>query len=361
MSIDLFAENDDLREYFLTKKVFENISHKNLSGGSAPDEELSIRKILFIECVQFSLGYIPPVHVFKTFKKYFSWHIKSAAEKILNPVINESEYAVAALGSLGAGEMTFASDIDLIFIVNKLELYPEIQKNFQSLFLKLKEQFKPLDVDCRLRPEGKSSLLVWDLQSYNNYILTRARTWELQSFCKLSFVAGNKDITSTLLKTIKQKIDGLDRQGLKLDISEMRRKLTPHLSSVSANSFNIKKSSGGITDIEFLIQFILLSDKKHFSKYAGKRIDQIIQSLIKSDNRYYEFDNLINNFMFLKDLGLTNQAIFNSTSSTLVLNDEKASLLSARLNFNTPEELRKYLSKIVKLNNSIFEKYLKTD
>lgn len=359
LSIDLFAENDDLREYFLTKKVFENISYKNFADGNSSGQDFTTKKILFVECIQYSLGLISSITILKTFKKYFNQVITSTASKILNSVINGSEYAIAALGSLGAGEMTFASDIDLIFIVDNLDRYPKIQNNFQSLFLKLKENFKPFDVDCRLRPEGKSSLLVWDLQSYKNYILTRARTWELQAFCKMNFVAGNKNIINRLLKTIKLKIDGLEEQSLKLDISDMRKKLIPHYGASMANSFNIKKSGGGITDIEFLIQFILLSNKKYFSKYKGKRVDQIISLLIKHNNGYHDLDNLKNNFLFLKDMELTNQVIFNSTSSTLVLNEEKIFILSRRMNFSTTDEFRKYFSKIVKFNHSIFEKYLK--
>jgi glutamate-ammonia-ligase adenylyltransferase len=359
MSIDLFAENDDLREYFLTKKVFENISIKDFAYVKASEQHFTTKKILLAECVQYSSGLTTSIKVLQTFKKYFNQVIASTAGKILNPVINDSEYAIAALGSLGAGEMTFASDIDLIFIVDNLNRHPEIQNNFQTFFLKLKENFKPFGLDCRLRPEGKSSLLTWDLHSYKDYILKRAKTWELQTFCKLNFVAGNKNIISGLLKTIKLKIDCLEEKSLKLDISDMRNKLTPYYSTSMANSFNIKKSSGGITDIEFIIQFILLSNKKYYSKYKGKRADQIILSLIKSDNKYHELANLKDNFLFLKDLELTNQVIFSSTSSTIVLNEEKISILSRRMNFSTEDEFKKYLSKIIKFDHSIFEKYFK--
>jgi len=358
MSIDLFAENNDLREYFLTKKVFENISFKRSAGTNSSGPDFSVRQILFIVCVQYSLGFISTLQVLKTFKMYFIEAIKSAANEILNPVIGESEYAVAALGSLGAGELTFTSDIDLIFIVENLDRYPEIQKNFQYLFLKLQKDFKPFEVDCRLRPEGKSSLLVWDLQSYNTYIFNRARTWELQAFCKLSFAAGNKDIIRTLLKTIKLKIKSLENQVLKSDISDMRKKLIPHFNAAMANNFNIKKSGGGITDIEFLIQFILLSDQNYFARFTGKRVDQIISSLIKSGSNKVELNNLKENFLFLKDLELTNQVIYNSTSSILVLNEEKASYLAKRMRFNTTDDFRKHFTKIVKLNRSIFENYL---
>jgi glutamate-ammonia-ligase adenylyltransferase len=359
MAIDLFAENSDLKEYFLTKKVFENISLKDIVDANFSSRLFSTRKFLFIQCTQYSLGLIDSIRLFKTLKKYFNSAIKWVAGQILSDVIDESNYAIASLGSLGAGEMTFASDIDLIFIVEHLENYTEIQKDFQRLFLKLKEILKPLDVDCRLRPEGKSSLLVWDLQSYNNYINTRARTWELQAFCKLSYVSGNKKIISSLLKTIVKKVEGLKEQNIKSDILDMRKRLTPHYNTSMVNNFDIKKSGGGLTDIEFLIQYILLSNKYYYSKYAGKRVDQIVPLLIESDSTYRDLHDLVNNFLFLKKLGLLNQVIFNSTSSAIVLNDEKVSALAKKMNFNSEEDFRKYFSKIIKLNKLIFEKYLK--
>jgi len=358
LSIDLFAENDDLREYLLTKKVFENISDLSFSLSCSYIKDLTTRKILFILCVQFSLKLITSRQIRKTFKEYFTQVIIFTAREILNPIIDETKYAIAALGSFGAGEMTFSSDIDLIFIVDRLDFYPNIHKNFQYLFLKLKEMLKPFEVDCRLRPEGKSSLLVWDLQSYNNYILARARTWELQAFCKLNLVAGNKNIIHKLIKTLEVKLEGVEKQKLKLDISEMRKKFIPLYGHSIAESFNLKKGYGGITEIEFLIQYFLLSDKKSFSKCTGRRTDQIISYMIKSNNKLHDLNILKNNFIFLKEVELTNQVIFNSTTSILILNKENTSILSGVLNFNMPDEFIKFFNKIVKLNHSIFEKYL---
>ena len=262
------------------------------------------------------------------------------------------------LGSFGAGEMTFSSDIDLIFIVDRLDFYPNIHKFFQYLFLKLKEMLKPFEVDCRLRPEGKSSLLVWDLQSYNNYILERARTWELQAFCKLNLVVGNKNIIHKLIKTLEVKLEGVEKQKLKLDISEMRKKFIPLYGHSITESFNLKKGYGGITEIEFLIQYFLLSDKIYFSKCIGRRTDQIISYMIKSNKKLHDLNILKNNFIFLKEVELKNQVIFNSTTSILILNKENTSILSGVLNFNMPDEFIKIFNKIVKLNHSIFEKYL---
>jgi [glutamine synthetase] adenylyltransferase / [glutamine synthetase]-adenylyl-L-tyrosine phosphorylase len=96
--------------------------------------------------------------------------------------------------------MTFASDIDLIFVVEKLDKKGELQKEFQNILLKLKKDFSPYNVDCRLRPEGKSSQLVWEIGSYKNYLKDRARVWELQAFTKLNFLYGDKKIYSSFKK-----------------------------------------------------------------------------------------------------------------------------------------------------------------
>ncbi len=349
-AVDIFAEDERLLENILTRKVFEIINIKNLEPSSA-------KNILFRTAVQYSLGLLSSISVAKILKQNFKLIIESVFYKFLHDKIKESDFAIAAMGSLGSDEMTFTSDIDLIFIVNDLNFYPKIQKDFQALLLKLKEELKPVEVDCRLRPEGKSSMLVWDLGSYQNYILTRARTWELQAFCKLDYIAGNKKIFDALLPSIKQRIQKIDKNILRADILEMRKKLYPAYTAITKN-FNIKRSRGGIYDIEFLIQFILLSDHKIFSTYRRKRIDEIISSISRKNKKFLEINILKKNFTFLKDVELANQVIFRNTSSTLPSDKNKISAISRFMNYPASEELQKNISEIIKTNHSLFEKYL---
>ena len=56
---------------------------------------------------------------------------------------------------------------------------------FQELLASLREELAPFKVDCRLRPEGKSSQLVWGINKYGEYLDSRARIWEFQSLQKL--------------------------------------------------------------------------------------------------------------------------------------------------------------------------------
>ncbi|MCL5029847.1 MAG: nucleotidyltransferase domain-containing protein [Bacteroidetes bacterium] len=349
-SVDLFAEDESLRENILTRKVFEKINLKAFKAVSA-------KNILFITSVQFSLGLITPQKVSQILKHNFSLIIKEISLNILKGKIKESEFAIAAMGSFGSGELTFTSDIDLIFVVKNLNSYPDVQKNFQNLLLKFKEELKPIEVDCRLRPEGKSSILVWDLKSYQNYILSRARTWELQAFCKFDFISGNKKTFNELLKSIRQRIKTLGKNNLRKDILDMRKKLYPVFTGIS-NTFNIKRSRGGIADIEFLIQFILLSDSNIYSSNRSKTAAEIISSIVKLDKNFSDIHVLKDNFLFLKNMELANQIIFRSTSSTLTMDKNKFSAISRFMNHEPAEEFHEELSKIIKTNYSLFEKYL---
>src|SRR5690606_3801825 len=118
------------------------------------------------------------------FSKIYSEYL---SDKISNIIINSSRekswndnFLVLAMGSFGSNQLSFASDIDLIFIVQNIDSYPSIQTDFQKMLGAIKEELNGLEVDCRLRPEGKSSQLVWDLDEYKKYFLVRARIWELQ-------------------------------------------------------------------------------------------------------------------------------------------------------------------------------------
>lgn len=351
LSIDLFAEDHDLREYFLTQKAFEKLNSKSL-------EKLQTKTILFITAMQFTLDLITSKTVSKFLKNYFSSSIKRLAEKVLPAKLNKFGYMIAAMGSFGSGELTFKSDIDLIFVVNNINSIPDVQKYFQKLLLKLKEELKPFEVDCRLRPEGKSSNLSWDTENYNDYILHRARTWELQAFTKLNFITGDKKIFNKLNKSIRNRISISDPKKLQTDIKEMRIKLYPQVSPTTIKSFSIKKSRGGLSDIEFIIQFILLSNKSLFLSFRGKRIDDIISRLTMQDRIFDDLQGLKDNFNFLKNFEMTNQNIFNSSSISIPLSEERLLPIAKKIGYKSVGLFQKKLSEVIKSNQAAFIKYL---
>ena len=136
----------------------------------------------------------------------------------------------------------------------------------------------------------------------------------------------------------------------------MRKKLYPAFTGIS-NTFNIKRSRGGIADIEFIIQFILLLDVKNYSHNKSKTVDKIISSLLK-DKYFTDLGVLKDNFLFFKKVTMANQIIFRNTSSSLSLDKNKLLPISNFMNFDSAEDLQETLTKIIKSNNSLFEKYL---
>ncbi len=217
-SIDLFSEDKSLREIILSKRIFDR---------SKSAESLSNKEFFFMILARFTLGMIKADHVSHKLAEFYAAKIRDAAENLDNNPILEGHYMIGAMGSLGAGEMTFASDIDLIFVTDNLQKNPMEQKLFVEFLSELREEFRPAGVDCRLRPEGKSGMLVWDADSYVNYILSRARTWELQAFIKLTFISGNRKLFNKITRAVVKRLKREDPERIRSDLKEMRRKIIP--------------------------------------------------------------------------------------------------------------------------------------
>ena len=349
-SVDLFAEDEDLKEFFLTRKVFEKITRKALSSFSS-------KRLLFTLSVQFSLNIISAEKVSSLLSAFLRIKIKSVAELFVDEKKLNMNYAIAAMGSFGAGEMTFSSDIDLVFIAEDMDSYPNVQSDFRELFLKIKDELKNFEVDCRLRPEGKSSILLWDVKSYESYLKNRARIWELQAFCKFNHIAGDKKIISRLARAVQKRIKTETEINLRKSISEMREKLSTGSGTSFSKFFNIKKNRGGLADIDFLVQFLIMNSGNYL-KLRGKGILKSLSFMTEHNKEFSELEILKDNYSFLKNLDLRNQTVFNVTSSVLPADDMKLDELAVRIGYKNKEDIRNKLTDVARSNRFYFDKYL---
>jgi glutamine synthetase adenylyltransferase len=346
-SVNIFAEDKELREYFLSKKVFEKLTNDSFNY-------LNIKQVHFILSVQYALGIIK----YNTVSRLLSEFYKQIISVIAKENLDFRDFFIGGLGSFGSTEMTFASDIDLIFLVKKIDSKGRKEKSFQKLLQEIRKALSLTSVDCRLRPEGKSSLLAWEIESYSNYLKERARVWELQAFSKLTFVYGDKKLFNVFKKNIINRIKKEDERQIKIEIAAMRRRMYPQTIPAKEKSFNLKKSYGGLADIEFLLQYLMLTDVEFYKSCMGKPTQKIIQSLINRKKSYKELNVLIDNFKFLKNLELQNQVIFNNSLPMITDDEEKALLFSKKLGVNNVNEFRKNLNLTVKINQQLFNKYL---
>ena len=120
------------------------------------------------------------------------------------------------------------------------------------------------EVDMRLRPSGNSGLLVSSLKAFEAYQMNEAWTWEHQALVRARVVAGSKRL-KTEFESVRAKVLCKERNTdeLRDEVIAMRQKMRDHLGSAEGSEeFNIKQDAGGIVDIEFAVQYLVLQHSK---------------------------------------------------------------------------------------------------
>lgn len=351
-TINTFAEDQYLHDIFLSGKVFEKLKIKNLYS-------ISIKEILFLLSSHFALRLIDINKLMMILSSVITHKIKSSINDYFNLNKREYKFCVCALGSFGNKQLTFASDIDLVFISNEKKNFDLVQKDFQKILLALKKDLFPFQVDCRLRPEGKSSQIVWEVDAYKNYISSRAKIWELQAFTKIRFIFGNYNIFYQLKKEMVSRVFSEDNDKIKKEISDMLKKT---YKESFFNSLNIKRSQGGLIDLEFVLQYFLLINKNLYEPMLGEKFLFIIKSfdeinLIPTTELFL----IKENYIFYKELILNLQILFDQSQTDVPNDDLKLKLLSYKMNFKSVEQLKSKIEEVKKYNHSLVMKYLLTN
>lgn len=115
------------------------------------------------------------------------------------------------------------------------------------------------EVDARLRPSGAAGMLVTTAEAFADYQQNEAWTWEHQALVRARIVYGDPQLKQQF-DAIRRKILSIPREGEKLqtEVREMREKMRAHLGGKTRERFDIKADEGGITDIEFITQYLVL-------------------------------------------------------------------------------------------------------
>lgn len=230
-------------------------------------------------------------------------HLTYLAEAIISAVVNmawkqvskrfgepehleagEQGFAVIGYGKLGGIELGYNSDLDLVFLHNAPENSQTVggKKEISShqFYLKLAQKITSIfnlntsagvlyEIDMRLRPSGEAGLLVSTLSAYDFYQKNEAWTWESQALVRARCVYGADELKQAF-EQIRQSTLALARTSgqLRQEICEMRQKMYQHLSSHSEEIFHIKTDQGGITDIEFIAQYLVLEHSHQHPQMA---------------------------------------------------------------------------------------------
>lgn len=188
--------------------------------------------------------------------------------------VTEPEFVVIGYGKVGGIELSYSSDLDLVFLhhaaANRYTTGERSQENGvfytrmgQRMIHMLTTQTRSgicYDVDMRLRPSGKAGMIVTSVKAFQEYQKQHAWVWEQQALVRARAVCGSvagmqgfNDIRQQILCQPR------DISKLKHEVMNMREKMRDHLGSKKPDEFHLKYDRGGIVDIEFLVQFGVLS------------------------------------------------------------------------------------------------------
>jgi glutamate-ammonia-ligase adenylyltransferase len=177
----------------------------------------------------------------------------------------EARVAVIAYGRWGGKELGYASDLDLIFLmpddaVAYRDQLTRVAQRFQSWLTTMTAAGRAYDIDVRLRPDGAAGLLLSTVSAFAEYQREKAWTWEHQALTRARAAAGDV-ATGAAFEAIRQEIIAKPRDWLALrdEIIAMRAKVAEgHPNRKAAEWFDIKHDAGGLVDLEFAVQALVL-------------------------------------------------------------------------------------------------------
>ncbi len=212
---------------------------------------------------------------------------------------NGRGFAVIGYGKLGGWELGYSSDLDLVFLhdcpidamtdgereIDGRQFYLRLAQRIMHLFSTRTSSGILYEVDARLRPSGAAGMLVTTAEAFADYQQNEAWTWEHQALVRARVVYGDPQLQRQF-DAVRRQIVTTARDGavLQTEVREMREKMRAHLGGKQRDRFDIKTDAGGITDIEFITQYLVLRyahDKPKLTRWSDNV--RILELLAQND------------------------------------------------------------------------------
>jgi glutamate-ammonia-ligase adenylyltransferase len=162
------------------------------------------------------------------------------------------------------------------------------------------------ELDMRLRPSGSSGLLVVHIDTFEQYQKEEAWTWEHQALVRTRCIYGD-DFFVKRFNEIKHNVVALPRapENLHKEIADMRIKMQSHLDKSTDKLVDIKQGSGGMVDIEFLVQYLVLLNAQQYPSLGDFSDNISILGELRRLNILSEEERvkLIESYCTLRDFG----------------------------------------------------------
>ncbi|MEY4592067.1 MAG: hypothetical protein RIR18_962, partial [Pseudomonadota bacterium] len=179
-------------------------------------------------------------------------------------------FAVIGYGKLGGKELGYSSDLDMVYLYD--DESQDSGQNYTRLGQRLNTWLSSqtpagflFETDLRLRPNGDAGLLAVSLEAFREYQLNNAWVWEHQALTRARFCAGDSAVGEKF-EAIRREILSLPRDPntLRDEVVAMRQRMLDNHGSHTEGYFDLKQDRGGIIDVEFIVQYLILAHAHQF-------------------------------------------------------------------------------------------------
>ena len=180
-------------------------------------------------------------------------------------------FSVIGMGKLGSRELSLGSDLDLVFVYDAPEdaqsdgeralsattYYARLGQRLVSAISAQTAEGRLYEIDTRLRPSGNVGPVATSLMSFQKYHESTAQVWERQSLTRARVVAGDAGLGARVTAAIDDVLARpMDPRTLEAEVRAMRFRI--YKEHGSDNPWNVKHCRGGLVELEFVVQFLVL-------------------------------------------------------------------------------------------------------
>ncbi|MFO7840165.1 MAG: bifunctional [glutamate--ammonia ligase]-adenylyl-L-tyrosine phosphorylase/[glutamate--ammonia-ligase] adenylyltransferase [Desulfosalsimonadaceae bacterium] len=185
-------------------------------------------------------------------------------------------FVVVAYGKLGGYELGYGSDLDLVFLhaasggytrggrlsaIDNHQFYVRLGQRIIHFLSTMTSTGKLYEADLRLRPSGNAGVLVSHMDAFERYEQQEAWTWEHQALIKARPISGDPELGRRFSEVRRQVLTSAPAADLAGRVRDMRERMRKSRGEAKgASCFDIKNDRGGIVDIEFLVQYLILQN-----------------------------------------------------------------------------------------------------
>jgi len=236
----------------------------------------------------------------------------------------EARFCVMGMGKLGSEELSYHSDLDIIFLyseagetvpapdadpadfrkVTNHEFFAKVAQRLITLLTMATREGYVYKLDTRLRPSGNAGPLVSSLAAFETYHEHSAHLWERQALLKCRFVAGDREFAKKAEGMIARFI--FDRplpEGAAEEIHRLRMRMEVELGREHTRLRNLKVGRGGVVDVEFAAQYLQLVHGPSIPAVRSRSTLKALYELMRAGKiSVGDFQTLDKGYRFLRAL-----------------------------------------------------------